>query len=384
MNLANRLNNIQEYYFSNKLREIDQLKKNGIDVINLGIGNPDFPPAKEVIETLNIESKNPFNHGYQGYKGIEELRNAYAQWYQKYFNVNLLAGEEILPLMGSKEGIMHISLAFLEKGSQVLIPNPGYPAYASAAKIAEAEIIHYDLTERESWLPNIEELEKLDLSKVKIMWINYPNMPTGHVASSKELKQIADFGKRNNILICNDNPYAFILNENHQSILQFNDSKTHILELNSLSKSHNMAGWRLGMIGAKKELIEAILKVKSNMDSGMFYPIQKAAITALQLPESWYKNVNENYIKRRKIIWEILDLLGCSYSKTSGGMFVWAKLPVKEESSFNFSDKILNKHGVFITPGDIFGSNGKGFIRPSLCNNEKTLHIVKERLQKDN
>ncbi len=381
MNLANRLNTIQEYYFSNKLREIEELKNNGVDVINLGIGNPDLPPAKEVIETLSLESQNPTKHGYQGYKGIEELRNAYAEWYKKYFDVSLHPNEEILPLMGSKEGIMHISLAFLEKGSQVLIPNPGYPAYASAAKMAEAEIIYYDLTEEGNWLPVIKELEKLDLSKVKIMWVNYPNMPTGHVASSKELKQIADFGKRNNILICNDNPYAFILNENQQSILQFSESKSHILELNSLSKSHNMAGWRLGMIGANENLIEAILKVKSNMDSGMFYPIQKAAVSALNLPESWYKNINSSYFNRRKIIWEILDLLHCSYSKKSGGMFVWAKLPSKESDSLDFSNKILHKYGIFITPGDIFGSNGKGYIRPSLCNNEETLQKVKKRLQ---
>jgi LL-diaminopimelate aminotransferase len=381
MNLANRLNTIQEYYFSNKLREIAELKKNGVDVINLGIGNPDLPPAKEVIETLNFESKNPSNHGYQGYKGIDELRNAYCEWYQKYFDVSLLPNEEVLPLMGSKEGVMHISLAFLERGSQVLIPNPGYPAYAAAAKMAEAELIHYNLTEKGNWLPDIKELEKLDLSRVKIMWINYPNMPTGYIASSKELKVIADFGKRNDIIICNDNPYAFILNTDQQSILQFSESKSHILELNSLSKSHNMAGWRLGMIGANKNIIDSILKVKSNMDSGMFYPIQKAAICALKLSDSWYNKINNNYLNRRKIIWEILDFLNCSYSKNSGGMFVWAKLPVKENDSLAFSDKILREYGVFITPGDIFGSNGKGYIRPSLCNTEQTLLKVKERLK---
>mgnify|MGYP006131851321 FL=1 len=381
MNLASRLNTIQEYYFSNKLREIAELKKNGVDVINLGIGNPDLPPAKEVINTLNLESQNPSNHGYQGYKGIDELRHAFSNWYQKYFSVSLQPNDEILPLMGSKEGIMHISLAFLEKGSQVLIPNPGYPAYASAAKMAEAELVYYNLTESGNWLPDIQELEKLDLSQVKIMWINYPNMPTGYIASSNELQKIADFGKRNDILICNDNPYAFILNENHQSILQFSDSKSHVLELNSLSKSHNMAGWRLGMIGADKNIIDSILKVKSNMDSGMFYPIQKAAVCALQLSSSWYKKINEKYLVRRKIIWDILDLLDCTYSKKYGGMFVWAKLPKHEKDSLIFSDKILNNYGVFITPGDIFGSNGKGYIRPSLCNNEETLIEVKERLK---
>ena len=381
MNLASRLNTIQEYYFSNKLREIAELKKNGVDVINLGIGNPDLPPAEEVINTLNLESQNPSNHGYQGYKGIDELRNAYSNWYQKYFNVLLQPDNEILPLMGSKEGIMHISLAFLEKGSQVLIPNPGYPAYASAAKIAEAELIYYDLTERGNWLPNIQELEKLDLSRVKIMWINYPNMPTGYIATSNELQKIADFGKRNDILICNDNPYAFILNKNQQSILQFSDSKSHILELNSLSKSHNMAGWRLGMIGANKDIIESILKVKSNMDSGMFYGIQKGAIAALKLESSWFDKLNVVYAERREAMIELATLMGSTFDPKSVGMFLWAKLDDPSIKSEEFIDEILKEHHIFITPGTIFGSQGEGYIRFSLCVKLEDIQTAINRLK---
>lgn len=378
---AKRLKYVDEYYFSKKMREINNYISSGRPIINMAIGNPDLSPSLEVKQALSESIGDQRSSMYQSYIGLPELREAISKFYYKQYGVEINSINEILPLMGSKEGIMHISLAFLEKGSQVLIPNPGYPAYASAAKMAEAELVYYNLTESGNWLPDIQELEKLDLSQVKIMWINYPNMPTGYIASSNELQKIADFGKRNDILICNDNPYAFILNENHQSILQFSDSKSHVLELNSLSKSHNMAGWRLGMIGADKNIIDSILKVKSNMDSGMFYPIQKAAVCALQLSSSWYKKINEKYLVRRKIIWDILDLLDCTYSKKSGGMFVWAKLPKHEKDSLIFSDKILNKYGVFITPGDIFGSNGKGYIRPSLCNNEETLIEVKERLK---
>jgi len=379
LDTADRLNHVEEYYFSKKLREIEALKKQGIKVINAGIGSPDLIPHPSVIEALNKNSLLPEAHKYQSYKGIPALREAYCNWYKKHFNCSLDAETEILPLMGSKEGIMHISLAFLNKGDEVLVPDPGYPTYASASKIAEANVIHYNLTQANNWLPDLDSLEKKDLSKVKIMWINYPHMPTGATASQDDLLAIAKFGKRNNILICNDNPYGFILNNEQLSILSLKEQIPNILELNSLSKSHNMAGWRVGMVAARKEIIEAILKVKSNMDSGMFFAVQKAAVKALSLNQEWYNQQNKTYLKRRELVWEIFDHLKAKYDRNSKGMFVWGKIASK--NSIAYADKLLTDHAVFITPGDIFGENGKGYLRMSLCCNEVVLKEILNRLK---
>ena len=380
MKTADRLNAVKEYYFSKKLREIEDLKSRGIDVINAGIGSPDLAPHPSVINELQLQSAKQYAHKYQSYKGINELRLAFSNWYLKYFNCNLDPDHEILPLMGSKEGIMHISLAFLNKGDEVLIPDPGYPTYAAAAKIAEANITIYDLKEKNNWLPDLSSIEKMDLSRVKIMWINYPHMPTGANANNKDLSKIVAFGKRNNILICNDNPYGFILNKTQNSLLHFKDENNNLLELNSLSKSHNMAGWRVGMLAGNRDLIQAVLKVKSNMDSGMFYGIQKAAIKAMSLSEDWYSKINEVYASRRLIVWQIMDLLNANYDKGAKGMFVWAK--INNQASIEFSDEILRKYAVFITPGNIFGNNGKGFIRMSLCSSESTLSEILNRVKK--
>jgi aspartate/methionine/tyrosine aminotransferase len=376
---ANRISEVKEYYFSKKLREIDEMRKQGIPVINLGIGNPDRPPSPEVLDVLNDASSQKYNHGYQSYIGIPELREAFASWYQKYFKVKLNPANEILPLMGSKEGIMHISMAFLNKGDQVLVPNPGYPTYASVSNLVEAEMLTYELKEELNWQPDFDELEKLDLSKVKMMWVNYPNMPTGANASLELFEKLIAFGKKHNILICNDNPYSFILNDNPLSIFRVKGAKDIAIELNSLSKSHNMAGWRVGMVAAKPEFIQYILRVKSNMDSGMFRPLQLAAVKALSLGDEWYTEINDEYIKRRELAWEIMDTLNCTYNTNQSGMFVWARIPNLHDSAIELSDLILNKAHVFITPGSIFGKQGDKYIRISLC---ATQEILKESLQK--
>ena len=380
MNTANRLNSVKEYYFSKKLREIEELKKQGVDVINAGIGSPDLKPDNSVIKELKEQSAKEGAHKYQSYKGLPELRSAFSLWYKNYFKCNLNPNNEILPLMGSKEGIMHISLAFLNKSDEVLIPDPGYPTYAAAAKMVEANVIKYDLKEENSWLPCLKSIEKNNLEKVKIMWINYPHMPTGASANDRNLIDIIEFGKKHDILICNDNPYAFILNNDQKSILQFRNIFDQILELNSLSKSHNMAGWRIGMVAGNKNLIDSILKVKSNMDSGMFFAIQKAAVKALSLNKEWYLSINQTYRIRRELVWEIMDLLNAKYDKNAKGMFVWGK--INNSNSLEFADNILKKYAVFITPGDIFGKNGVGYIRMSLCCNEIVLKEILKRIIK--
>ncbi len=379
---ADRISEVKEYYFSVKLKEIEKMRQAGIDVINLGIGNPDMPPAPEVLNTLNHQASSPDNHGYQSYVGIPELRSAFAGWYKKYYGVSLNSGSEILPLIGSKEGIMHISMAFLNPGDGVLVPNPGYPTYSSVSKLVGAKIINYNLVESKGWLPDFEELEKQDLSSVKLMWINYPNMPTGANAAPGFFEKIIEFGKKHNILICNDNPYSFILNDKQSSILQVEGAKETALELNSLSKSHNMAGWRVGMVASSPEIISYILRVKSNMDSGMFMPLQLAAAKALELDSSWYESVNKQYLERRKLVWKIMDTLACSYDKNQTGMFVWAKISNKYENGKELSDKILTKSHVFITPGFIFGDMGDKYIRISLCTNEKLLTEALNRIKK--
>jgi len=376
---AERLQSVTEYYFSRKLREVAQLRAEGKSIINMAIGNPDLPPPSEVLKALDTALNHDGVHQYQSYQGIPELRSAIAEFYSKHYNVNLNPDGEILPLMGSKEGIMHISMAYLNKGDGVLLPNPGYPTYASVSNLMQADIIHYNLDASNNWQPNYEEIEKQDLSHVKIMWLNYPHMPTGTSASKEDLKKAVDFAKKHNILIVNDNPYSFILNNAPKSILEIEGAKEVAVELNSLSKTFNMAGWRVGMVVGDTSIIKTILQVKSNMDSGMFLGIQKGAIAALNSPQKWFDELNAIYMKRREIVWQIFDMLGCSYEKENAGMFVWAKLP-QGEKSMEFIDQLLNEKEIFITPGTIFGSQGEGYIRASLCINETLLNEVLNRL----
>ena len=363
---ANRLRDVEEYYFSRKLKEVALLKAAGKPIINLGIGSPDLAPSERVLAALKDSIHDDKAHQYQSYQGLPELREAMAAFYREQFEVSLSPKTEILPLMGSKEGIMHISMAFLNEGDEVLIPNPGYPTYSSVTKLLGAKPIYYDLTEENNWYPNLIALESSDLSKVKMMWVNYPHMPTGAMASNKLFEDIITFAKRNNILVVNDNPYSFILNDFPRSILKYRDAKEVCLELNSLSKTFNMAGWRVGMVVGKSEYLEAILKVKSNMDSGMFYGIQKGAIEALKCSKMWYVSLNSVYEQRRTLVWQLAEALNCTYNQFTSGMFVWAKLPplVKAEE---FIDTVLKNNSIFIAPGTIFGSNGEGYIRFSLC-----------------
>ena len=379
---ADRLNVVSEYYFSRKLKEIAALRQKGVDVINLGIGSPDRAPAAWVVETLVQEARNPKNHAYQSYAGIPELRRAYAEWYQRFFQVTLDGDTEILPLMGSKEGIMHISMAFLNPGEEVLVPDPGYPAYAAVARLLGAKVRYFGLQENNRWFPDLEKLEKEDLSNVKLMWVNYPNMPTGAKASPEIFEALVRFGHRHNILIVNDNPYSFILNGEQLSMLQALGAKEVALELNSLSKSHNMAGWRLGMLAGHPEYVKTVLQVKSNMDSGMFKPLQLAAVKALQQPESWYSELNRVYGKRRETAFALFDVLGCRFDEDQVGMFVWAKIPGERESAEGFSEEILKKTAVFITPGFIFGPAGERYLRLSLCTEESRLKEAKQRIEK--
>lgn len=379
---AHRLNNLQEYYFSSKLREIAQLNAQGKDIINLGIGSPDLPPAPIVIDTLCQEAQKNDTHSYQSYNGIPELREAFARWYKKYFDVSLDPSTEIQPLIGSKEGVMHITLAFVNPGDSVLVPNPGYPTYTSASKLCQANIIPYDLLEQNNWQPDFETLEKMDLKNVKLMWVNYPNMPTGAKASTQLLERLVAFGKKHNILIINDNPYSFILNEQQKSILSIPEAKDVCIELNSLSKSHNMAGWRMAMLAGKQEFVQYILNVKSNMDSGMFRPMMVAAAQALQLPQTWYETINQQYKERRILAFEIMDTLQCTYDKAQVGMFVWAKIPNHYHDAKAVADHVLYQSNVFITPGSIFGNNGDRHIRISLCANQQKLQEAIDRIKK--
>lgn len=379
---AKRLGEVKEYYFSRKLREIAQLRAEGKDIINLGIGSPDLPPAPEVLASLHAESSKESNHAYQSYSGLPELRQAFADWYKKYYDVQLNPASEVLPLIGSKEGIMHISMTYLEAGDAVLVPNPGYPAYRAVANLTGAEIIEYDLKAENNWLPDLKTLAKKDLSKVKIMWLNYPNMPTGTRATRVFFKEVIDFARTHKILVVNDNPYSFILNEEPLSLLSITGAKDVALELNSLSKSHNMAGWRVGVLSGKAEYLQNILRFKSNMDSGMFKPLQLAAATALNNPESWYADLNAIYTERRETVFELLDTLKCSYNPDQVGMFVWASIPKEYESGFEMSDEILTQAQVFITPGGIFGSNGNGFIRVSLCSKKEVFQEALRRIKK--
>ena len=370
---ASRLNSVKEYYFSKKLKEIATLRAQGKDIINLGIGNPDLPPATTARKSLENAVWKNNTHGYQSYRGAPQLRQAISEWYAKYYNVEVDPENEVLPLIGSKEGIMHISMSFLESGDEALVPNPGYPAYRTASTLAGATVIEYNLEEGNGWLPDLEKLEERDLSNVKIMWVNYPNMPTGAAASEDFFKKLIAFAKRNNILIVNDNPYSFILREEPKSLMSIEGAKEVAMELNSLSKSHNMAGWRVGMLLGKQELISIVLKFKSNMDSGMFLPLQLGAVEALNNPSTWYEENNAIYRKRQAVVFKIMEALDCTFQKDQGGMFVWAKVPSNYVDSYTLSDEVLYDTDVFVTPGGIFGSQGEQYVRISLCNKVEIL-----------
>ena len=378
---SNRLNSVNEYYFSKKLREVAKLIQSGKPIINMGIGSPDLFPSKSVIDTLKNSLKDQGAHKYQSYQGLLELRKAISEFYLKFFDVQSNPVNEVLPLMGSKEGIMHISLAFLNPGDEVLIPNPGYPTYSSVTKLVEATPIFYDLSKENNWFPDLLDLEKKDLSRVKIMWINYPHMPTGSSATINQFKDLIDFSKKYKILLINDNPYSFILNNDFVSLLSIKNAKENCMELNSLSKAFNLSGWRVGMLLGSKENISSVLKVKSNMDSGMFYGIQKGAIQALNLDNKWFDSLNVTYSKRRVLMWELASILKCEVDKSSKGLFVWAKLPVGINSSEQFINNILTEKNIFITPGIIFGSNGEGYIRFSLCIDEEKIKEAIKRFK---
>lgn len=377
---ANRLNSVSEYYFSAKLREVDQMNAAGKQVINLGIGNPDLPPSEATIEALCTEAQKPNVHGYQSYVGIPELRNGFADWYKKWYNVDLNPSTEIQPLIGSKEGILHVTLAFVNPGESVLVPNPGYPTYTSASRLCEANIISYDLDENNNWQPDFEALEKMDLSTVKLMWVNYPNMPTGANATTELYEKLVAFGKKHSIVICNDNPYSFILNDDKLSILSVEGAKDICIEMNSMSKAHNMAGWRMAMLATNAEFIQWILKVKSNVDSGMYRPMMVAAAAALKNTEEWHAGMNVVYAKRRVLAYKIMDALNCKYDTKQVGMFIWARIPDKYKDSGELADEILYGKNVFITPGFIFGDKGKRYVRVSLCCPEPMLEEALNRI----
>lgn len=377
---AERIKGISEYYFSVKLAEIAQMNAEGKNVISLGVGAPDKMPSKETIETLSKTIVLPDVHAYQPYSGIPELRKAYADWYNKIYGVSL-STNEVLPLIGSKEGILHISMAFINKGDSVLVPNPGYPTYSSVSNLLEANIISYDLLENDNWQPDFESLEKMDLSKVKIIWVNYPNMPTGANGSIELFEKLVAFGKKHNIVICHDNPYSFILNDTPLSILSVEGAKDICIELNSLSKSHNMSGWRMGMLASNQQFVQWVLKAKSNIDSGQFKPMQLATIAALQNSKEWHADMNRTYAERRIWAEKILDLLECEYDSKQVGLFVWGKLNSNVESSEKIVDELLRGARVFITPGFIFGSNGDRYIRISLGSDVEKIKEAYNRIK---
>lgn len=380
MRPANRLDTVQEYYFSRKLREVRGLISAGKDIINMGIGSPDLAPPQSVVNALTESVTHITAHKYQSYQGTPELRKAMTEYYQNFFGVSLDPTNEVLPLMGSKEGIMHVSMAFLNKGDGVLIPNPGYPTYASVTELVGAQAIPYELTIERNWLPDLEELAKQDLSNVKLMWLNYPHMPTGAKATKTFFEKLILFAKKHDILLVNDNPYAHILNNQPLSILSIEGAKEVAMEFQSLSKAYNMAGWRVGMVCGSAEHINQVLKVKSNMDSGMFFGIQQGAIAALNESTDWFAQMNEVYSTRRKLVWQLADALNTNYQKDTAGMFVWAKLPTDATDSETFIDMLLHEQHIFIAPGTIFGSAGEGYIRFSLCVSEQRIKEALNRI----
>ena len=382
---AERLSLVSEYYFSRKLKEVAQMNAEGMDIISLAIGSPDMPPSEKTIETLCEVASHPDTHGYQPTMGTPELRNAMADFYKRWYGVDLNPANEILPLIGSKEGILHVTLAFVNPGEEVLVPNPGYPTYTSLSKILGAKIVNYDLMEDNGWQPDFEQLEKMDLSRVKLMWTNYPNMPTGGNARMETYERLVDFARKHNIVVVNDNPYSFILNEKPMSLLQVEGAKDCCIEFNSLSKSHNMPGWRVGMCISNPTFISWILKVKSNIDSGTFRGIQLAAAEALKNDVEWHREANINtYARRRKYAEQIMDVLGCKYDPNQVGMFLWGRIPDSYSNCEELTERVLHEARVFITPGFIFGSKGERYIRISLCAKEEKIQAALERIEKLN
>lgn len=378
---ADRVSEIQEYYFSKKLREVARLNAEGHDIISLGIGGPDRPPHADVIDTLASEAAKPNVHSYQPYVGIPELRQAFADWYARWYGVTLDPSREIQPLIGSKEGILHVSLTFLNPGDGVLVPNPGYPTYTSASRLVQAEIFPYDLKEENGWMPDFDALERLPLDRIKLMWVNYPHMPTGTRATRELFERLVEFGRKHDIVIAHDNPYSFILSDRPTSLLQIEGAKDIVVEMNSMSKSHNMAGWRVAMLASNPQFVEWILKVKSNVDSGQFRPMMLAAVKGLQADKSWYEELNANYSRRRKIAEQVMDALGCRFDPSQTGMFLWGRIPDGATSSEEFADRVLRDARVFITPGFIFGSNGERYVRISLCATEERLAEALQRIK---
>ena len=378
---ADRLASVSEYYFSRKLKEVARMNAEGQDVISLGIGSPDMPPSEKTISRLCEEARNPNGHGYMPYVGIPELRQGFADWYQKWYGVELNPQTEIQPLIGSKEGILHVTLAFVNPGEQVLVPNPGYPTYTSLSKILGAEVVYYDLKEENGWMPDFEQLEQMDMSRVKLMWTNYPHMPTGTNATPELYERLVRLAKETDIVIVNDKPYSFILNDHPLSILSVPGAKDCCIEFNSMSKAHNMPGWRIGMLASNADFISWVLKVKSNIDSGMFRAMQLAAATALEAESDWYEGNNANYRRRRALAGEIMQALGCTYDEKQVGMFLWGRIPDSYADVEELTERVLHEAKVFITPGFIFGSNGKRFIRISLCCKDERLKEALERIK---
>lgn len=377
---ARRVSEIQEYYFSRRLREVADMRSRGIDVISLGIGGPDCPPPVEAVDTLCDQARRPDTHSYQLSTGLPELRQAFSRWYFRTYGVELNPANEILPLIGSKEGILHISLTFLNPGDGVLVPDPGYPAYTSACRLVGAEIFSYNLTEAGGWQPDFHELERMPLDRIRLMWVNYPHMPTGAPADYSVFERLVDFGRRHGIVIAHDNPYSFILNPTPMSLLQVPGAKDVAIEMNSLSKSHNMAGWRVAMLASNPRFVSWVQKVKSNVDSGQFRPVMLAAAKALDSPRSWYDDLNARYAARRVIAEEIMRTLGCSFDPKQRGMFLWGRIPDSEESGEALADRLLYEARVFVAPGFIFGSNGRRYIRISLCADERNLRRALQRI----
>lgn len=378
---ASRIANVEEYYFSKKLQEVRELDSAEQRVINLGIGSPDLPPDPSIIDVLTRSAQDPSHHAYQSYRGIPAFRKAISAFYQRTYRVTLDAETTVLPLIGSKEGIMHVTMAFVNPGEEVLIPDPGYPTYGAVARLVGAVPKSYQLAEKKSWAIDLDALRKTDLSRIKLMWINYPHMPTGRVADESELGQLVELAAAHDFMIVNDNPYSLVLNDHPVSLLSIPGAWEHCMELNSLSKSHNMAGWRLGWIAGRKDYVDAVLRVKSNMDSGMFQPLQEAAATALSLGEDWFRKLNQTYGRRRELAWNILDTLNCSYDRDQSGLFVWARTPETVKDVVTWIDEILYGVKVFITPGFIFGETGRRYVRVSLCCKEADLAEAKSRLE---
>ena len=380
---AERLSLVSEYYFSRKLKEVAQMNAEGKDIISLAIGSPDMPPSKQTIQTLCEVASRPDTHGYQPTMGTPELRKAMADFYKRWYGVDLNPATEIQPLIGSKEGILHVTLAFVNPGEEVLVPNPGYPTYTSLSKILGAKVVNYDLMEDNGWQPDFEQLEKMDLSRVKLMWTNYPNMPTGGNARMETYERLVDFARKHNIVVVNDNPYSFILNDKPMSLLQVEGAKDCCIEFNSMSKSHNMPGWRVGMCATNPTFISWILKIKSNIDSGTFRGIQLAAAAALSNAEEWHHEANiETYSRRRKYAEQIMDALGCKYDPNQVGMFLWGRIPDRYSNCEELTERVLHEARVFITPGFIFGSKGERYVRISLCAKEEKIQAALERIKK--